>query len=236
MYTNLSIDCHMPVPHPFPLQSLLKTTLTQKVEDQDVGGFYDDRSHHPSSLKATSEEKSVERRCDEICFWSESCCCDRAGFSLTDASGGGIGDPAGRPTRGHSRSRHTGSDLQDNNDSNNNEHRRRSNFDIQEDSGVEELVSEVEGTVERVRSSVARGSCKSDVVEGLVEGLSIATTKITTTATMYDNDDDDNNDNDEARRATFNAGHVDAPVRRKLHCAGTGWSSQIKDRVCGRIQ
>ena len=40
--------------------------------------------------------------------------------------------------------------------------------------------------------------------------------KITTIATTNDNDIDDNDDIDEARRATFNAGHVDAPAREKL--------------------
>ena len=86
-------------------------------------------------------------------------------------------------------SRHI-SDLGDNNDK---KQRQRNNDGHQEDSGVEELVSEigseVVGTVEGVRSGVVRGSCKSV----LVTGLSIAdvTTKFTTIATTHDNDDFD---------------------------------------------
>ena len=69
--------------------------------------------------------------------------------------------------------------------------------------GSEEMVSAVVGTgeIHGVQShsnlGVVRGLCKSVLVKGLIEGLSIAdsTTKITT-ATTNDNDDDDNDDND----------------------------------------
>ena len=54
-------------------------------------------------------------------------------------------------------------------------------------------------------------------MSGLVEGLSIANGKTNTTiqATTYDNDID-NHDN-AARRATFNAGHLDAQDLRRRH-------------------
>ena len=45
--------------------------------------------------------------------------------------------------------------------------------------------------------------------------MSIASTKITTKATSNDNGDD--NDDNEAQRATFNAGHVDAKDLRRRH-------------------
>ena len=94
--------------------------------------------------------------------------------------------------------------------------------------------SRVGGSGGDVLSWVVRGLCKSVLVEGLVEGLSIAsiTKEITTIATSNDNDIDDNDDNDEPRRATFNAGHVDAPpARDKTPACGCLLSSRIKDRV-----
>ena len=105
---NLSSDCHMPVPHTFPLN----TALAQKVEDQNIGRICVDKSHHTCSLKTAVEERRVERRCDEISCWNESCCCDacRIVFSLeqvfhesitgSDAGERGLGSkgvPAGRP-------------------------------------------------------------------------------------------------------------------------------------------
>ena len=113
---------------------------------------------------------------------------------MTSASGGGIGVPAGRPTEDIV-GRDTSKMKNDNNNNNNDEHQRRTDK-RREDSGVEESVSEFDGTAEAesVRSSVVRASCKSDVVKCLVEDLSIATTKFTTTATTYDNEVYNNSD------------------------------------------
>ena len=66
-----------------------------------------------------------------------------------------------------------------------------------------------------VQSSVVRDLSKSVLIVSLVEELSVAYTKITTKATTNDNGID--NDDNEARRATFNAGHVDAKDLRRRH-------------------
>ena len=69
-------------------------------------------SHQFFSLKTAADERRVERRCDGISCWNESCCCEicRAGFSLeqvfhehitgSDAGERGLrarGVPAGGP-------------------------------------------------------------------------------------------------------------------------------------------
>ena len=85
MYNNLSMHHLMPVPHQFPLHSPSKTSLTQKVADQDFGRVTVERGVDVESGFDVESSVDVERRV--------------AGFSLINASGGGIGDvPTGRPT------------------------------------------------------------------------------------------------------------------------------------------
>ena len=79
MFTLFSVDNHC-IPHRAPLASqLLK--LTQKVAKQDFERICVGRR----------VESSVDERCDVESFVDE-------GFSLRNASGDGIGVPAGRPT------------------------------------------------------------------------------------------------------------------------------------------
>ena len=81
---------------------------------------------------------------------------------MTDASGGGIGVPAGRPTEdivGRDTSK-----MKNDNNNHDDEHQRHTNGH-RKDSGFEESASEVAETAESVQSSVVRGSCKSDVVK-----------------------------------------------------------------------
>ena len=62
-----------------------------------------------------------------------------------------------------------------------------------------------------VRSGIVHGLCTSDLVEGFEGSKSIAEDiNTTTTTTKRKRRQDNDNDDDTARRATFNAGHVDA--------------------------
>ena len=62
-----------------------------------------------------------------------------------------------------------------------------------------------------VRSGIVHDSCMSDLVEGIECFDSIAEDiNTTTTTTKRQRRQDNYNDDDTARRATFNAGHVDA--------------------------
>ena len=208
-----------------------------------VNGVCDKSPHQLSSVLTQHEAGADQKKRSESCV--ESCCetrfdverrverCCMTGFSLQAASGGGIGVPAGRPTEDIV-GRDTSSAKNDNN--NDDEHQRHTN-DNRKDLGFEESASEVGRTTESVRSSVVRGSCMSDIVNSLVEDLSLATTKINNSSddvtTTYEND----NDKDEtARRATFNAGHVD---RQKTSSGGSpnkDPGSEPKCRLSGPSQ
>ena len=106
-------------------------------------------------------------------------------------SDGGLGSrgvPAGRPVAQRSGSRHI-SDQDTNDNNNNDEQRRQNNNDNHDESGVEELVSEVEGSEDKVY-----------VCCGVEASTSICAVRgFRLSVDVNDNDNENDNDNDNGK-------------------------------------